>query len=86
MYVKNTLPHHRREDIVDPNLKIIGIEITPKQANNILVLCWYRRPTDGIDSSSFDALSNLTKRLDTEGKDIILIGDTNLDFRKAEAV
>ena len=82
IYVKNTLSHHGRDDIVDPNLEIVGIEITPKQANSFLVLCWYRRPTDGTDSPTFDALSRLIKRLDTEGKEMILIGDTNCDYKK----
>ena len=29
IYVKDTLSHHKREDIRDPNLDIIGIEKTP---------------------------------------------------------
>ena len=32
VYIKDTLSHHKREDIRDPNLEIIGIEITPKNA------------------------------------------------------
>ena len=82
IYLKKTLSHHRRGDIVDTNLEIDGIEITPKQANSFLVLCWYRRPTDGTDSPTFDALSRLIKRLDTEGKEMIFIGDTNCDYKK----
>ena len=39
IYVKYTLSHHKREDIRDPNLEIIGIEITPKHAKSYIVLC-----------------------------------------------
>ena len=69
---------------MDPNLEIFGIEITHKQAKSFLVLCWYCRITDGIDSPTFDALSKLIKRLDIEGKEIILIGDANCDLTKTE--
>ena len=34
MYAKNTLPHHQ-EDIVDPNLEIVGIEITLKTSQEL---------------------------------------------------
>ena len=46
------------------------------------MLCWYRRSTDGIDSPAFNTLSKLIKRVDIEGKQMILIGDTNCDLKK----
>ena len=82
LYIKNTLPHHKRDDVKDPNLEIVGIEITPKHAKSYIVLCWYRPPTEGTDVSTFEALTKLIKRLDAEGKEIILVGDTNSDYKK----
>lgn len=82
LYIKNTLPHHKRDDVKDPNLEIVGIELTPKHAKSYIVLCWYRPPTEGTDISTFEALTKLIKRLDAEGKEIILVGDTNSDYKK----
>ena len=82
IYVKDTLSHQKREDIRDPNLEIIGIEITHRHAKSYIVLCWYRPPTEGTDVSTFEALTNIIKKLDAEGKEIILVGDTNCDYKK----
>ena len=82
IYVKDTLSHQKRENIRDPNLEIIGIEITPRHAKSYIVLCWYRPPTEGTDVSTFEALTNIIKKLDAEGKEIILVGDTNCDYKK----
>ena len=82
IYVKDTLSHHKREDTRDLNLEIIGIEITPKHAKSYIVICWYRPPTEGTDVSTFEALTKIIKKLDAEGKEIILVGDTNCDYKK----
>ena len=81
MYVNNTLSHHRREDITDPKLEILGIEVTPKHAKAFVILCWYRPPTSDIDNCSFEALAKIIRKIDAESKEIILIGDTNCDFK-----
>ena len=46
------------------------------------MLCRYRRSTDGIDSPACDTLSKLIKRVDIEGKQMILIRDTNRYLKK----
>ena len=63
-------------------MEIIGIEMTPKYAKSYIVICWYRPPTEGTDSSTFEALTKIIKKLDAEGKEIILVGDTNFDYKK----
>ena len=50
-------------------------------ARNFIVICWYRPPTPGNDKESFEALRNLLSAVDAEGKEIILIGDTNCDLK-----
>ena len=82
IYAKDTLAHHKRDDIKNPNLDIIGIEIVPKHAKSYIVLCWYRPPTENTDVTNFEALTIIIKKLDTEGKEIILTGDTNCDYKK----
>ena len=84
MYVNNTLSHHRTEDITDPKLEILGIEVTPKYAKVFVILCWYRPPTSDIDNCSFKALAKIIRKIDAESKEIILIGDTNCDFKSSK--
>ena len=86
IYIRNTLSHHKRDDIKDPNLEIIGLEITPKHAKSFIVLCWYCPPTDNADTSTFLSLTKLIRDLDSEGKEIILIGDTNCDLKNQKIV
>ena len=63
-------------------LEIVGVEITPLHAKNVIFPCWYRPPTSDNDKETFEALTNLLSRLDAEGKEVYLIGDTNCDFKK----
>ena len=82
IYIKDTLSHHKRDNINIPNLEIIGIEITPKHAKSFIVLSWYRPPTEGTDVPTFETLRELMQKLDAEEKEIILVGDTNCDYKK----
>ena len=41
-------------------------------------------PTPGNDKGSFEALRNLLSAVDAEGKEIILIGDTNCDLKNCK--
>ena len=81
IYVTDTLSHCKREGIRNPNVEIIGIEITPKHDKSCIVPCLHRPPTEGTDVSTFEALTKIFKKLDAEGKDIILVGDTNCDYK-----
>ena len=84
IYKRSTLSHHKRDDIKDPNLEIIGLEITPTHAKSYIVLCWYCPPADCADTFTFLSLTKLIRDLDSEGKEIILIGDTNCDLKKSK--
>ena len=84
IYIRSTLSYHKRDDIKYPNIEIIGLEITPKHDKSYIVLCWYRPSTDCSDTSTFLSLAKLIRDLDSEGKEIILIGDTNCDLKKSK--
>ena len=45
-----------------------------------LVVAWYRSPSDPVDS--FDKLEKALAFFDKEGKESILLGDTNCDLAK----
>lgn len=83
VYVNSSISHNRRQDIDDPLLEIVAVEISPLHARNLIVICWYRPPTQGNDKDSFSALRNLLSAIDAEGKEIILIGDTNCHLKIA---
>ena len=78
VYVNKTVRHFHRSDIKDPKLEIVGVEITPLHAKNFIVPNWYRPPTSDNEEETFEALTNLLAKLDAEGKEIYLMGDTNL--------
>ena len=83
IYVNQHIPHFQRNDINNTALEIIGIDIEPKHAKNFIIICWYRPPTSDIDEASFIALKELNSKLDSEGKEIFLTGDTNCDVKKS---
>ena len=84
IYVQSSISHNRRYDIDDPLLGTVTVEITPYHARNLTVICWYRPPTPVDDKGSFEALRNLLSAVDAEGKEIILIGDTNCDLKNCK--
>ena len=81
IYINSIISHNRTYDIDDPLLEIVAEEITPMHAKNFIVICWYIPLTPGNDKESFEALRNLLSSVDAEGKEIILISDTNCDLK-----
>jgi len=55
-------------------------------ARRFHVICWYRPPTACIDYAAFEELEKILKRLETDEKEIILIDDTNCDFKNNKNV
>lgn len=47
------------------------------------LVCWYRPPAAGADDTAFESLRASLGELDQEGKEIILVGDTNCDFKNS---
>ena len=81
IYVNSRISHNRRYDIDDPLLEVVAVEISPTHARSYVVICWYTLPAPGSDKDSFATLRNLLSAVDTEGKEIILIGDTNCKLK-----
>ena len=80
IYVRDSIRFNRRMDVPIEDLELICIEIFPQKCNSFLVLAWYRPPSDPI--RTFKKLENVLSFLDNEGKEIILLGDTNCDLTK----
>ena len=81
LYIREILLHFQRLDITDLDLEVIGIEVTPKNAKSFVILSWYRPPADNQDGKSFDNLEGILRKLDSEDKEDILIGDMNCDLK-----
>ena len=59
-------------------MEILCVEITPPKARPYIILLWYRPPSNNNDT--FEKLENVLLFLEHEGKEVILLGDTNCDL------
>ena len=77
VFVKESISYSVRTDLPIGDLEIVCIEVKPKCSSPFVILAWYRPPK--YDTLSFTELEHVLKVLDSEGKEIILIGDTSCD-------
>ena len=82
IYVKDTLPEPKIKQNCD-NIELLSLEIKQQNARPFFFVCWYRPPTSGVDEAAFENLRESLGDLDKEGKEIILVGDTNCDFKNS---
>ena len=83
IYVRDSIKYKPRPDVPVEDLEIICIEVQPPKSRSFFVLAWYRPPSDPV--VSFDKLERVLSFLDKEGKEIILLGDTNCDLTPKQA-
>ena len=83
IYVRDSIKYKPRCDAPVDDLEIICIEVEPPKSKSFLVLAWYRPPGDPV--VSFDKLEKVLSFFDKEGKEIILLGDTNCDLTPKQA-
>ena len=83
VYVKDELPESK-VNLKSSNLELLCLEFTPFHAQASFVIAWYRPATSAIDNPSFEALREILKGFDSEGKEIILMGDTNCDLKSSK--
>ena len=69
---------HLPNDLPNSSLESLCVEIKPAHSAPFLVLAWYRPP--GASGEICDQLEKTLEFLDKEGKEIILLGDTNCDI------
>ena len=72
------IKYKHRLDIPSDDLELICIEVDPPKSMPFLVLAWYRPPSAPV--ASFNKLEKALSFLDKEGKEMILIGDTNCNL------
>ena len=72
-----------KDDLPEPkvtlkssNLELLCLEFTPRHAKAFFVIAWYRPPTSAVDTPSFEAFREVLKYVDSEDREIMLLGDT----------
>ena len=80
IYVKDSLPAPTIK-LRSDKIELLSLEIKPKNARSFFLVCWYRPPTASVDEIAFENLRETPGTLDKEGKEMILVGDTNYDFK-----
>ena len=78
IYAKDSLSEPTIKQRCD-KLELLALDVKPKNAKSLFFICWYRPPTSSVDETAFENLRETLGILDREGKEIILVGDTNCD-------
>ena len=81
LYIRDSLKFKLRDEISTDNLELIYVEIQTSESKPYLTVSWYRPPSDPVDS--FNKVEKVLSYLNKEGKEIILLGDTNCDLTKS---
>ena len=79
IYMSNILKYTRRDDLEDPRLETIWVEVTSK-AQNILICCFYRSDFNISQSLFVSELQNSIETALDYTPFVILTGDINIDF------
>ncbi|CAG2253818.1 unnamed protein product [Mytilus edulis] len=80
IYVRDSLHCKRRSDLEIAELESVCVEITTK-TGRFLVVCFYRPPNAPV--TSLDHFENLLDNVIDTDKNVILLGDLNIDLLKA---
>ena len=87
LYIKNNLNYKLRPDLQiykKKELETVFIEILQENKENVIVGCIYRHPCMSPQEFNDFYLKNLTEKLRSENKEVILLGDFNIDLMKYE--
>ena len=82
-YVGNSIKAKYRDDVPSDSLELTCIEIEPPKSKHYFAIAWYRPPSDPV--GSFEKVERALAYLDREGKEMILLGDSNCDFTKTDS-
>ena len=80
LYVRDSIQYILRNNIPNSNLELLCIEVQPYKSKPFLLIAWYRPPNDPV--TTFQRVEVVLSYLDSDGKEMILMGDTNCDLSK----
>ena len=75
VYIRETLNFEHRIDFPVGNLETICIEVKPNCSEPFFILAWYRPPK--YETDTLTEMETLLRAVESEKKEIILIGDLN---------
>ena len=78
IYYRDYLNVKIRDDLAIPNLEVICLEVNKFKCKPLLVASIYRPPSAQIEL--FDKINDFIKAMDTENKDIVIVGDVNCNL------
>ena len=67
--------HKPREDLMKHSLELLAIEIKLSMAKPIIIIVWYRPPSDQID-----IFESVLQEIELENKDLVILCDVNCDL------
>jgi hypothetical protein len=77
-YVNENLPYKRRTDLEHADLELVWLEVIYSSTKNVLIGIMYRPPNMKIEW--FDSLYNNLEQIHLENKEVIIMGDVNIDL------
>ena len=82
VYIHHSIKHlvRRRADLESENVECIWLEIKHKKTPPLLVCILYRNPASTFEW--YDQFVHMIDRADINNKDILLLGDFNIDMLK----
>jgi hypothetical protein len=83
IYIRTSINFIIRDDLADDNLETITLEISKPKAKPFLINSWYKPPNTTLEI--FNAFEDLITRMDSENKEIILLGDYNCDWSRLDS-
>ena len=83
IYIRTSINFIIRDDLTDDNLETITLEISKPKAKPFLINSWYKPPNTTLEI--FNAFEDLITRMDSENKEIILLGDYNCDWSRLDS-
>ena len=88
LYIKKAINYKLRPDLMiykKRELESVFIEIIQKDFKNIVVGCIYRHPCMQQSEFADEFLKPLSEKLISENKEVILLGDFNIDLLKCDS-
>jgi exonuclease III len=80
VYYRSILNVINREDLIPDNIEAICLEVIKPKSKPILITSVYRPPSSRIEY--FEKIEILFQNLDSEHKELIIVGDFNCDLLK----
>jgi exonuclease III len=86
MYISNDIQFERRQDLENDKVECIWIEILCKSSKNFLVCCLYKPPANSRYLPNYfnEHLRDMLSIATAGGKEIIALGDVNVNYLKKE--